>query len=91
MYSPKEEDPSTFIGQFPVLSTNEGPVQPNEAFNVILNTPETSPLVCNQWTTGIKEAAVFLVNMNMVRHKDDLKLGASVTKESPNDFIKLNG
>ena len=89
---PKGRGPSNFYGQFPVLNTNEGPVQPNEAFNMILNTPETSPLVCNQRPTGITEAAVFLVNTNMLRHKDDLKaddVGSWCHKGKPKRFYKI--
>ena len=56
-----------------MFGTYEGPVQPTEAFNAILHTSETSPLVCNQRPTGVTEAAGFLVNTNKLRHKDDLK------------------
>jgi len=58
-----------------VFQTYEGAtyLQPTEAFNAILNTDVDSPVVCTQRPVGITKAAVFLVNTNKLRHKDDLR------------------
>ena len=75
-----------------MFGTYEGPVQPTEAFNAILHTSETSPLVCNQRPTGVTEAAVFLVNTNKLRHKDDLKaddVGGWCHKGKPKRFYSI--
>ena len=62
------ESPS-YKGLFPVYGTYEGPVQPVEAFDAILNTSETSKIVCSQRPVGITEAAAFLVNTSNTRYQ----------------------
>lgn len=48
-----------YKGMFPVYGTYEDAIQPVDAFDAILNTSETSPLVCTQRPVGVTEAAVF--------------------------------
>ena len=43
------------------------------AFNAILNTSETSQVVCGTRPVGITEAAVFLVNTSKLRHQEDIR------------------
>ena len=56
-----------------MYGTYEDAVQPVDAFNAILNTSETSQVVCAQRPIGITEAAVFLVNTSKLRHQEDIR------------------
>ena len=85
------ESPS-YKGPFPVYGTYEGPVQPVEAFDAILNTSETSKVVCSQRPVGITEAAVFLVNTSKLRHHEDIRaddVGSWCHKGKPVRFYSI--
>ena len=75
-----------------MYDTNEGAVQPVEAFNAILNTSETSPVVCTQRPVGITEAAVFLVNTSKLRHQEHIRaddVGSWCHKGKPVRFYSI--
>ena len=48
--------------------------------------------MCNQWPTDVTDAAVFLVNTNKLRRKDDLKaddVGSWCHKGKPKRFYSI--
>ena len=71
--SQKKEKSISYKGPFPVYGTYEDAIQPVDAFNAILNTSETSPVVCTQRPVGVTEATVFLVNTSKLRHQEDIR------------------
>lgn len=88
----KGEQIISYKGAIPVYGNYEDAIQPVDAFDAMLSTSETSPLVCTRRPVGITEVAVILVNTSKLRHQEDLRaddVGGWCHKGKPVRFYSI--
>lgn len=79
-------------GKFPVYDDSSEILKPARVFDVILNTPLSSEMVCMQKPVGVKNSAIFIVDTTKLKDPNDLKsddMGGWIHKGKPVRFYKL--